>query len=38
MITNNKINKLTKDNYKNKWYIDNKMSMTFCKINVKNVR
>ena len=30
IVINNKINKLAKNNYKNKWYSDNKiMSMTF---------
>ena len=33
------INKLAKNNYQNKWYIDNKiMSMTFCEINAKHVK
>ena len=39
IVINNKINKLAKDNYLNKWYIDDKiMNMTFCKINVKHVQ
>ena len=39
MVINDKINKLAKDDYKNKWYIDNKItSKTFCKISVKHVQ
>ena len=35
IVINNKINKLAKDNYQNKWDIDNKIvSMTFCKIKI----